>query len=71
MLDIVTMLYDNISSEQFSGLVTIDLSKVFDTVCHKRLLIKLDHYRIRRTAYNLINSYLTKRSQYVFINNVA
>jgi len=72
MLDIVTILNDNISSERFSGLVTIDLSKAFDTVCHKRLLIKLDHYGITGTAYNLINSYLlTKRSQYVFINYVA
>jgi len=47
ILDIVTIAYDNINKNHYSGLVTLDLSKTFDTVCHKRLLIKLEHYGIR------------------------
>ena len=39
-------------------------------MCHKRLLIKLDHYDIRGIALELTSSYLTNRSQFVCINNV-
>ena len=63
-------MYDNINSKLCSGLVTLDLTKAFDTVCHKRLLLKLDHYGIRGIALELISSYLTNRSQFVCINNV-
>ena len=51
-------------------MVTLDLTKAFDTVCHKRLLLKLGHYGIRGTAYNLLQSYLSKRSQYVSLVNI-
>ena len=62
-------MYDNINSKLYSGLVTLDLTKAFDAVCHKRLL-KLDHYGIKGIALELISSYLTKISQLVCINNV-
>ena len=51
-------------------MVMLDLTKAFDTVCHKRLLLKLGHYGIRGTAYNLLQSYLSKRSQYVSLVNI-
>ena len=69
ILDIVTSTYDNINNNQYTGMVTLDITKAFDTVCHKRLLIKLDHYGIRGTAFNLIQSYLNNRLQYVHVNN--
>ena len=47
----------------------IDLKKAFNTVCHKRLLLKLSNYGIRGNAYDLLKSYLTNRYQYVRINN--
>ena len=70
ILDIVTSTYDNINNNQYTGMVTLDITKAFDTVCHKRLLIKLDHYGIRGTAFKLMQSYLNNRLQYVYINNI-
>ena len=36
----------------------------------KRLLVKLDHYGIRETAFKLMQSYLNNRLQYMYINNI-
>ena len=68
MLDVVTTIYDNIYEKLFSGLLLIDLRKAFDTVCYQTLLIKMEHYGIRGVAYNLVNSYLRDRKQFVALN---
>lgn len=45
--------------------IFIDLSKAFDTIDHKKLLVKLERYGIRGSAFKLIASYLTNRNQYI------
>lgn len=40
------------------GVVDIDLSEAFDTVCYNLLLAKLKAYGVRRGALELIQSYL-------------
>ena len=45
--------------------VFIDLKKAFDTVDHRLLLAKLDHYGVRGGALGLLESYLGGRAQYV------
>ena len=54
----------------FSNLIMVDLRKAFHTVCHKKLVNKLNHYGIRGIVYELISNYLLNRKQYVYLNGV-
>ena len=53
-----------------TGTVYIDLSKAFDTICHKTLLQKLDRMGIRGTAKRLVEHYLKDRYIQVKIGNL-
>ena len=52
-----------------SGLLLLDLKKAFDTVKHKTLLTKLEHYGIHGPTVDLFASFLTIRYQYVSLEN--
>jgi hypothetical protein len=62
MVDKITSAIDN---KQFSVGVFVDLSKAFDTLDHKILLHKLEHYGIRGIALKWFESYLSSRTQFV------
>ena len=47
------------------------MKKAFDTVNHKILLTKLEHYGIRGNILKWFDSYLSGRKQYVFYNGVS
>ena len=69
LLDVLDYIYTSLNQDVFG--VYIDLKKVFDTVSHKILLTKLEHYGIRGLALNWFSSCLSNRSQFVLINNVS
>ena len=70
LMHTVTRCYDAMNENFFSSLIMVDLRKAFDTVCHKKLLKKLDHYGIRGIVNELISNYLFNRKQYVYLNGV-
>ena len=49
-------------------MVTIDLSKAYDSVCYNLLLAKLKAYGVCQEALELIQSYLSDRFQHVRCN---
>ena len=49
-------------------ILILDFSKAFDTVAHRRLLQKLDHYGIRGSMLQWLASWLTNRKQQVVVD---
>ena len=68
MLDYI---YTSLDQGKYVFGVYIDLKKAFDTLSHNILPTKLEHYGIRGLVLNWFSSYLSNRSQFVFINNVS
>ena len=60
---------NNLDNNNFSLCIFADLSKAFDTVNHSLLMKKLYRYGVRGNAYNLIESFLSNRTQQVKFKN--
>jgi len=69
ILDLVDKISNSIEKNEHTVGIFLDLAKAFDTVNHDILLNKLYHYGIRGTAHDWFKNYLSKRYQYVYINN--
>ena len=65
ILSIVTDYYKTIKQKESGCSIFIDLRKAFDTVNHRILRYKLEHYGIRGIAATLLESYLANRKQFV------
>ena len=71
LIEITEKIRESIDKGKFGCGIFIDLKKAFDTVNHKILLLKLEHYGIRGNTLKWFESYLTNRKQYVFYNGVS
>ena len=71
IIDLITTCFDAIEEKKFTNLMFLDIEKAFDTVCHKKLHLKLHHYGFRGIANHLLKSYLTERKQSVSINDIT
>ena len=69
ILDIYEKLINNLDKSLTSCAIFLDLAKAFDTVSHEILLRKLDSYGFRNKAYDLLDSYLKNRYQFVKLDN--
>jgi len=63
-------LTDSIENNETTLGIFIDLAKAFDAVNHSIVLSKLYHYGIRGTPHRWFISYLSKRTQYVYVSNI-
>ena len=50
--------------------IFLDLSKAFDTICHSKLIVKLQNYGIRGNCLELIKSCLSSRNQITKFDDV-
>ncbi|XP_045460518.1 uncharacterized protein LOC123670959 [Harmonia axyridis] len=65
---VTDIIYKNIDRKIPTLAVVVDLAKAFDTVCHDRLLEKLENFGFRGKVLNLLRSYLSDRIQIVHLN---
>jgi len=63
---LVNNVIDDLEKGQSVSFRSYDMSKAFDTVKHSILSSKLYHYGFNSDSVNLILSYLTNRSQFVY-----
>ena len=71
LIEITEKIKESIDNGKYGCGIFIDLKKAFDTVNHKILLTKLEHYGIRGSVLGWFESYLTDRKQYVFYNGTS
>ena len=68
----LTKLTDNCLQNMDEGKPTIcifiDLKKAFDTICHKKLITKLDQMKIQGDALDIFRDYLSNRHHSTIVN---
>jgi hypothetical protein len=69
LASIVPLIQNALDNKHKSLGIFLDLTKAFDTVNHKILINKLEHYGVRGNMLQLLKSYLSDRKQRVWINN--
>ena len=68
IIEITDNILEELQKKNMVAGIYLDLSKAFDTVCHKILLAKLEHYGIRGEPLNWFKSYLKQRKQYTALD---
>ena len=69
LISLTEMIWSALDNDQFACGVFLDLQEAFDTVDHKILLSKINHYGIKGIPYEWFKSYLTNRQQFTTVNN--
>jgi ribonucleases P/MRP protein subunit RPP40 len=68
LLGLIHELSEQLDSGKQVDLIFLDFAKAFDTVPHKRLISKLQHYKLNPLLINWIANYLSERSHRVVLN---
>ena len=67
VINTIEHLARSINYRNQTDLLILDFSRAFDTVSHKRLLLKLEYYGIRGHHLNWMQSWLLNRTQLVVL----
>ena len=70
LIDVVDHIRKALDKGEYALGIYLDLRKAFDTVNHKILLDKLEHYGFRGHTNKFIKSYLTDRKQFTVVNGI-
>ena len=70
LVDFTDSILENMDRGLFTGVVSIDLTKAFDTVDHGILYDKLKRAGFADTSVNWLESYLTNRTQVTAVGNI-
>ena len=68
LVSLTESIRNSLDDNKFGCGIFIDLQKAFDTVNHKILLNKLEHYGIRGTPLQWFSSYSSNRKHFVYVN---
>ena len=71
VLTLTDFILNSFDKNEFTIGIFIDLKKAFETVDHHILLQKLKYFGITNISFDLFNSYLSNRLQYVFYNDYS
>lgn len=72
LLHLTDSIRSNRNRNMNSVLVSLDLTKAFNSICYRNMVNKLrDKFNFSRTACKLVMSYLSGRSQFVCLNGRA
>ena len=64
LLKVLNDVYKNVEAKAFTVLVALDISAVFDTICHSKLIDRLrDEFEVNGVALSWTESYISGRSQ--------
>ena len=69
LMSIVENIRTQLDNGEFAAGVFVDLRKAFDTVDHRILIQKLEHYGVRGISKKWFSSYLANRKQFASIGN--
>ena len=69
ILDYIETILDLRDKNNIVRSTFIDIGKAFDSVNHKIILDKLEHYEVRGQPLQLLRSYLSNRMQYISAND--
>ena len=68
LIEVIDTIRKTIDNGEYALGIYLDLKKAFDTVDHKILLSKLEHYGFRGHTNNFLKSYLSGRHQFTVVN---
>ncbi len=69
LTEIVDNILKYLENGKYVAGIYLDLSKAFDTVDHNILLSKLNHYGIRGLEFQWLDSYVSNRKQFTYVNH--